>query len=109
MFENITKGVWSIDEDKTNVNEYGVTEISLRVDLTGSESPFNNVIVYEPDGKTVNAEFIAYCFNLQQRFDIGKLEEAIKLLDFIFDIDICDVRTDKKLNLLLTKIKKKVK
>ena len=27
-----------------------------------------------------NAEFIAYCFNLQQRYDISKLEEAVKLL-----------------------------
>lgn len=27
-----------------------------------------------------NSEFIAYCFNLQQHYDISKLEEAVKLL-----------------------------
>lgn len=28
-----------------------------------------------------NAQFIAFCFNLQQRYDISKLEEAVRLLE----------------------------
>ena len=30
-----------------------------------------------------DAPFIAYCFNLQQRYDISKLEEAVRLLEKI--------------------------
>ena len=28
-----------------------------------------------------NSEFIAYCFNLQQRYDISKLEEVVKAFE----------------------------
>lgn len=28
-----------------------------------------------------NSEFIAYCFNLQQRYNISKLEEAVELVE----------------------------
>ena len=87
MFENITKGEFYLSGNCISTDDVDICELGFK-------------------NKEQNAEFIAYCFNLQQRFDIGKLEEAIKLLDFIFDRDICDVRTDKKLNLLLTKIKK---
>ena len=112
-FENITKGNWSIDEDESKVNEYGVTEISLRVDWDGNESSINNVIVYEPDGETVNADFIAYCFNLQQRFDISKLEEAVEALQLaqshinIFTpSDVKNPELNKLIEQLLTQIKK---
>lgn len=30
-----------------------------------------------------DAEFIAYCFNLQQRYDISRLEEAVKAIENI--------------------------
>jgi len=85
MFENLTSGIWSIDKDKIKLNEYGVTEILLRID--GAESSFNDVVVYEPDGEIVNAEFIAFAFNLQQRFDISKLEEAVEMFEKVIKVN----------------------
>ena len=56
-----------------------------------------------------NAQFITFCFNLQQRYDISKLEEAVKLLDKYLNygsdwqrISECDDECDK----LLKEIKK---
>lgn len=63
-----------------------------------------------------NAEFIAYCFNIQQRYDISKLEECVKMLDMCENIisdpemDMMDKSELNKLytdlSQLLTKIKK---
>ena len=50
-----------------------------------------------------NAEFIAFCFNLQQRYDISKLEEAVKLLEKMSDNMIIDLAGIKQ---LLKQIKK---
>ena len=50
-----------------------------------------------------DAPFIAYCFNLQQRYDISKLEEAVKLLEIFnnaFDIKYVEIEQ------LLKQIKK---
>lgn len=38
--------------------------------------------------KEMDARFISFCFNLQQRYDISKLEEAVRTLDEIKSI--CD-------------------
>lgn len=80
MFENITKGVWSIDQQKVKVNKYRTTVFPLRIDT--EPMCFTNVArIYEPEANMQNAEFIVYCFNLQQRFDVSKLEEAVKALE----------------------------
>lgn len=104
-FENISKGIWSIDEDRVKENKHGVSVIPLRIDNCPEHysSACNVVRVYEPDGNLDNAEFIAFCFNLQQRYDISKFEEAVKLLELFnnaFDIKYAEIEQ------LLKEIKK---
>ena len=53
-----------------------------------------------------DAPFIAYCFNLQQRFDISKLEESVKLLERLLEQNMCSVIGDKAIEQLLKEIKK---
>lgn len=74
MFENIKAENVFINEDKTKTNRHGVNVYSL--DASGE---INVAKTWDED----YAKFIAYCFNLQQRYDISKLEEAVKLLESI--------------------------
>lgn len=60
-FENISKG------------EFVATGRSVRL---------HNAIMIESRSNR-QAEFIAFCLNLQQRYDISKLEEVVKTLDEI--------------------------
>jgi len=113
MFENITKGVWSIDKRNVKVNKHGSMVYPLRV-KDGVLTKKNVVKCYSIDADKSNAEFIAYCFNLQQRFDISKLEESVKMLEKVFNM--CDMlrfptegelkHTKIKTHELLTQIKK---
>ena len=64
MFEKITKGKAFADE----------------LDVYGAD---RNGICYCCENRNEaeeNAEFIAYCFNLQQRFDISQLENMVSLV-----------------------------
>lgn len=73
-FENITKGEFDVIDDST---------YPLHGIWSKSDDGFPTYVArtcYAPSSKE-NAEFIAYCFNLQQRFDISKLEETIELLE----------------------------
>lgn len=72
MFENIKAENVFVNEDKTKTNRHGVNVYSL--DASGE---INVAKTWDED----YAKFIAYCFNLQQRYDISKLEEAVSLLE----------------------------
>lgn len=104
MFENITKGVWSIDEDRVKINKHGSTVYPLRAE-DGKLNQTNVVRCYEIQPDRSNAEFIAYCFNLQQRFDISKLEEAVELLEICSNSNVIN-HYHERIEHLLTKIKK---
>ena len=57
-----------------------------------------------------DAPFIAYCFNLQQRYDISKLEEAVRLLESNFNLcDMLRFPTESELNDTKRKIKQLLK
>ena len=76
-FENISKG-----EFKANfidLDDFGVAVVSVESKVI-SQCNFNDQLTEE---RKDNTEFIAYCFNLQQRYDISKLEEAVDLLSKI--------------------------
>ena len=68
----------------------------------------NNIIalIYNFKDQKQNAEFIAYCFNLQQRYDISKLEEAVKLFELLLEENMCSIAADGNINNLLNHIKK---
>ena len=68
----------------------------------------NNIIalVYNLKDKKENAEFIAFCFNLQQRYDISKLEEAVELFVEMIDSDLINTYYTEKIEQLLKQIKK---
>ena len=63
MFEKISKGEFYVED----VQVYGLVKSELET-------------ICEVYTKS-KAEFIAYCFNLHQRYDISKLEEAVRLLE----------------------------
>lgn len=110
MFENITKNV--IIKDSTVFN----------ADCNESKGYIKTVaqcycgfdMARTAKEAIENAEFIAFAFNLQQRFDISKLEEAVEMLGKVFKM--CDMlrfptegelkHTKIKIHELLTQIKK---
>ena len=104
MFENITKGVWSIDEDRVKVNKHGSTVYPLCVE-DGKSNQVNVVRSYEIQPDRSNAEFIAFAFNLQQRYDISKFEEAVELLEICNNTNVIN-NYHEKIEQLLTQIKK---
>lgn len=61
MFENITKGEFYLSGNSVSTDDVDVCEVGFK-------------------DRQQNAEFISYCFNLQQRFDISKLEEVVQAL-----------------------------
>ena len=69
-FENISKGEFISIEHST----YSCVLSSNKNNKEKSVCK----VVNDDDG-----QFIAYCFNLQQRYDISKLEEFVKLLENI--------------------------
>ena len=89
-FENISKGEFAfiIGQSKCSVN--------IKSDVNKSK----NLCVVQ---NINDAEFISYCFNLQQRYDISKLEEAVKLLEKMSDNMTIDLAGIKQ---LLKQIKK---
>ena len=52
------------------------------------------------------AEFITFAFNLQQRYDISKLEETVELLERLLEQNMCSVSGDELIEQLLKEIKK---
>lgn len=73
MFENISKGKFTNDGIDVIVNGFIVAQ---SYDTT--DACVNEMNIQEAES---NAEFIAYCFNLQQRLDISCYEEVIKALE----------------------------
>ena len=74
-FENISKG-----EFKANfidLDDFGVAVVSVESKVI-AQCNFNDQLTEE---RKDNTEFIAYCFNLQQRYDISKLEEVVKTFE----------------------------
>lgn len=74
MFENISKG----DFTTSIGGEFVVRKtrnggIPIVQTFNKMEEDFEN---FEP-----NAKFISFCFNLQQRYDISKLEEVVNALE----------------------------
>ena len=72
---------------------------------SGKSVMLNNAVIIETSSNK-QAKFIAYCFNLQQRFDISKLEESVKLLERLLEQNMCSVIGDKAIEQLLKEIKK---
>lgn len=97
-FENISKGNfirsgWNVREKVRSIHE-------------------PSKIICCVESNRFDAEFISYCFNIQQRYDISKLEEAVDLLSKIavkllygFDIKQ-DSDIHKQIEQLLKQIKK---
>lgn len=83
-FENITKGIWMIDEDRVKINKHGSTKYPLRVE-DGFFNQINVVVSYETEPNRDNAEFVCFAFNLQQKYDIGLFEETVSQLQKILD------------------------
>lgn len=79
MFENITKG------------EYVIVGYAGEHDEGGASIKCGNIPICSTsyarkdrwDEYYDNAKFIAYCFNLQQKYDIGLFEELIKAVENI--------------------------
>jgi len=86
MFENISKGEFSFDKAYSTDRCVYTAVVSNNAEK-GSDifvlelEPYNNMEVANN-----NAEFITFAFNLQQRYDISKLEEAVKQLEIATDI-----------------------
>lgn len=88
MFENISKGRFIASGNAVHVNEHECIHVS------------------HDEARRENAEFIAYCFNLQQRYDISKLDEAVNLFVEMIDSDLVNTYYTEKIETLLKEIKK---
>jgi len=100
-FENISKGEWKHNRfAKGNIE----TENRLIANCIGYST---NVKPEEAHLESMeNADFILFCGNLQQRYDISKLEEAVKLFELLLEENMCSIAADGKINNLLNHIKK---
>lgn len=84
MFENITKNVKIGD---------GCTSVLVNMDADLKKGNIETVCIcyqgFDLDGTKeethANANFIAHCFNLQQKYDIGLFEETVSQLQQILD------------------------
>jgi len=77
MFENISKGEFT--------SRKNFVEIDGRIIFTAwYPYPLQHI---EKNVVSQNAEFIAYCFNLQQKYDISKFEECVKMLEKSIEIN----------------------
>lgn len=96
-FENISKGEFSAKDNSLMISgKTGQQAIFCKQDFSYKKIDVEMI---------ENTQFAAFCFNLQQRYDISKLEEAIKLLETIFETtDNADIYEDCKQ--LLKQIKK---
>lgn len=75
-FENISKGEFV----KQNVSVCIRKKINEKYsDMIHMFAPYANETPY--DVQQENAYFIAYCFNIQQRYDISKLEEFVESVE----------------------------
>ena len=76
-FENISKG--EFEANFIDLDGFGVAVVSTESKVI-AQCNFNDSLTEE---RKDNTEFIAFCFNLQQRYDISKLEEVVNLLENI--------------------------
>ena len=84
MFEKISKGEFKSSDNTFFDDDKNVYK--TRVDGFRDNYPKYFCGIDREESKE-NAEFIACCFNLQQRYDISKLEEAVKALEYVFEKD----------------------
>jgi hypothetical protein len=81
MFENISKG-----EFKLKQKYYADTDFEFQISI-----PPYWIATVRGDTEEIsrqNAEFVFYCFSLQQRYDISKLERCVELLHDMNDLYI---------------------
>lgn len=92
MFEKITKGKFHAQFTTVDGTVYDFNEVyegeNNKVIVTTHKEGDDDIYASYPTAEEAkaNAEFITYCFNLQQRFDISKLEEVV---EFLSDITEC--------------------
>ena len=111
MFEKITKGEFNLPhlaKDDCSCDcgfffEGNSGKMIATIHKTGDNDTYSEYPTAEE--AKANAEFIAYCFNLQQRFDIGKLEEMVEFLEEIRR-SVIPIRFINKSKDLLAKIRK---
>ena len=110
MFKNITQGAFYIRE---LLDENSSFEIDFKNDYACMNTlAYTANVDVNIDEERANAEFIAFCFNLQQKYDILKFEECVLLLEKQLDyldaginISVDSVLHD-KIEQLLKQIKK---
>lgn len=92
MFEKISKGEWTIPHfvKKQSENDCGcgfIFAIECEEVVAGiyykKDDSFEQSEHPDVDTAKANAEFICFCGNLQQRYDISKLEDAVTLLELL--------------------------
>ena len=120
MFEKITKGEFYLPhlaKDDCSC-DCGFLSAGEGGDLIATihKQGDNDGQGYPPlDEAKANAEFITYCFNLQQKYDIGMLEEAVmRITSLLEELDSCSLLTSMNNEIentekLLSKIKKQAK
>ena len=106
MFEKITKGNCSVSKSNPTPNQHGV--FGLDLDVSGKEDFFTLWLdsKYPTTEEYETAKFFAYCLNLQQRFDIGLLEECVMFIEKIRGSNDVDSAYVDESSELLTKVKK---
>lgn len=72
---------------------------------SGKSVMLNNAVIIETSSNK-QAEFIAYCFNLQQRYDIRKLKEAVGLMEELVELNKISGLSKFEVEQLLKEIKK---
>jgi len=77
-FENITKGKFISNSGLISTKIESAHNISIKAILIPSSGIGNY------DIENANAEFVSYCFNLQQKMDIGCYEDVVSMLNSIY-------------------------
>lgn len=72
---------------------------------SGKSVLLHNAVIIETSSNK-QAKFIAYCFNLQQRYDIRKLKEAVGLMEELVKLNKISGLSKFAIEQLLKEIKK---
>ena len=90
-FENITRGGYNIAND--------LYPCDINVDSKLHSTVYRNRSFIASEQEKEDAQFVAFCFNLQQKYDIGLFEEALRMIEHLSDsleeeyghsLSICD-------------------
>ena len=99
-FENISKGEFK--SNLIDLDNFGIAAVSTESKVI-AQCNFNDSLTEE---RKDNTEFIAFCFNLQQRYDISKLEETVNTLEELLGYGLLNQHYAKSIEQLLKQIKK---